>query len=337
MSARVAIITPTYQHRKFVAACVESVLAQTEDRWEMVVIDDGSTDGTADIISKVRDPRIHLIERRHRGLGALGNSYNSALAASRAPLIAVLEGDDAWPSDKLERQLADFDDPDIVLSYGAAALLDEEGRQYAVAGPRRRTDQLDNRPPGAIIDELAGSNFIVAPTVIVRRSSLEGIGGFQQPPGVPYVDHLTWLMLAQRGTFRYHPEIVGFWRRHAAQYTTSSVQDGPPDMSYVDRHRSYAGVGGLQPSSEVSRRSVERSALNRFRQALLAGSGRSVVNQAIALLRSGRPRLAGIALLGFVSWLGGGDLEWLARRQRIVSWPSRRHSRPPRGVRGACD
>lgn len=325
---RVTIVTPTYQHERFIAACIESVLSQTRKDWELVVVDDGSTDATTDIVDGFSDPRIKVIRRAHRGLPGLGQSYGAALEASRAPLVAVLEGDDAWPPDKLERQLGDFDDPGVVLSYGAAALIDEYGCRYAVAGAKHRSPARENRPVGMIVGPLATTNFIVAPTVIVRRSALDLIGGFRQPRGIPYVDHPTWLRLAELGEFRYHAQVVGYWRRHPAQYTTASVGGSQPDMAYLREALSrHSRAGSL---AETERRSSERGALNSYRRALLAGNPRDVFQAAGSLLGARRPRPAGAALLGMLMWAVGGDLEWLARAQGKVSWPSRRHLRQHR-------
>lgn len=324
----VTIVTPTYQHERFIAASIESVLSQTLEDWELVVVDDGSTDATTNIVNGFSDPRIKLIRRTHGGLLKLGQSYFAALDASRAPLVAVLEGDDAWPPDKLERQLGDFEDPGVVLSYGAAALIDEFGCRYAVAGPKHGSPARENRPVGSIVGPLATTNFIIAPTVVVRRSALDLIGGFRQPQGIPYVDHPTWLRLAELGEFRYHGQVVGYWRRHPAQYTTTSVGGDQPDTAYLREALSLQlRVGSV---AETESRTAERAALNSYRRALLAGSARDVFQAGGRLLGTRRPRLIGAALLGMVMRSVGGDLEWLARAQGRVSWPSRRHLRKHR-------
>lgn len=323
---RVAIITPTYNHAPFVRACIESALRQTVSSWEMAVIDDGSIDGTRTILDEFDDPRVRIIHRQHGGLETLAEAYSDALEATSAPLLAILEGDDAWPPDKLERQVPDFDNSAVVLSYGATALLDRHGCQYGVAGPHDSTSVLENRPVGSIIPSLAATNFIPAVTAMVRRTALEDIGGFLQPASIPYVDHATWLRLAEVGEFRYHADVVGCWRRHSAQYTTASVRSEPPDLAYARAALERMGMGA-DAIVDASRRAAERVALNRYRQALLSEGAREVAGQAARLLMTGRPRLVGASLLGLASWSLGGDLEWVLRRQRKVSWPSRRHVR----------
>ena len=123
----VSIITPTYNHALYIGRCLESVLAQTEPRWEQIVIDDGSTDGTAEIVNQFTDARIRYVAQRHRGIAGLGDAYNLALRMARGEYVAILEGDDFWPQDKLERQLPEFEDPEVVLSWGLAAETDPAG------------------------------------------------------------------------------------------------------------------------------------------------------------------------------------------------------------------
>ena len=137
MAPKVTGGDPTYQHAAFIGECIRSVLAQTFDDWEMVVVDDGSDDGTADIAESFDDPRIAVLRRPHEGASGLGRAYASALAVTTAPIVAILEGDDTWPPYKLERQLPLFDRPAVVLSYGAADLIDDHGCVYACYWTRR--------------------------------------------------------------------------------------------------------------------------------------------------------------------------------------------------------
>ena len=330
---RVTVAMPTYNHAAFVADAIASVLAQTLPDWELVVVDDGSTDGTAQIARGFADPRITVIDGEHRGLERLGEAYQAVLDHSTAPLVAVLEGDDRWPPDKLARQVADFDDPAVVLSYGAGWLIDELGCQYGLVEPSIPADLRTNRPTGAIVPALLGGNPVLAPTVVVRRSALEAIGGFWQPAGVPYLDHPTWLLLALRGAFAYQGQPVGSWRRHAAQWTTRTVQDADasPESAYlpdvVERYRALVDPAFMAPAADLGARHEARARLNRWRLTLLAGGPGDVAAGYWALVRSGSPRLIALALLGAAMWVAGSDLEWLQRRRHRVSWPSRRHRR----------
>jgi glycosyltransferase involved in cell wall biosynthesis len=97
MDPLVSVITPTYNHERYIAACVESVFGQTYPYWEQVIVDDGSEDGTLEVLSRYRDDRLRVVRLPHRGLAHLGETYNVALAHARGDLIAILEGDDFLP------------------------------------------------------------------------------------------------------------------------------------------------------------------------------------------------------------------------------------------------
>jgi len=330
----VTAIMPTYNHAAFVGAAVESVLAQTFGAWELIVVDDGSTDGTPDIVRGYRDPRIRVITRDHGGLYRLGDLYRAALEWSTAPLLAIIEGDDTWPPDKLALQVPNFDDPGIVLSYGAGWLIDEFGCRYSQVDPPLPEASRTNEPLGSILPSLLSNNAILSPTVVLRRSALQSIGGFWQPDGVPYLDHPTWLLLAAEGTFAYHSTPVGSWRRHPGQWTTRVVESGSeaPEAAYLDlvTERLSGKTHGsldLPPRDELLLRHTERAMVNRWRLALLSAGPADILRSFAQLIRSGRPRLVGLALLGLAARGVGSDLEWLQVRRHRVAWPSRRHMR----------
>jgi hypothetical protein len=338
----VAAIMPTYNHAAFVGDAIESVLAQTFGAWELVVVDDGSTDGTLEIVRRYRDPRIRVIAREHSGLSGLGATYRVALESSTAPYLAILEGDDTWPPDKLACQVVDFDDPEVVFSYGAGWLIDGFGCRYGRVEPSFPEATRTNRPTGAIIPDLLLNNPILSPTVVLRRSALEAIGGFWQPDGVPYLDHPTWLLLAGQGAFAYHGSIVGSWRRHPAQWTTGVVAAGSsaPEVAYVGLAAVrlsglMSGTAPLPTSNAAFARHSERAMLNRWRMDLLSAGRSEVLRSFGGLMRSRRPRLIALAIVGLTARAAGSDLEWLQIRRNRVAWPSRRHMRRHHKTGGA--
>src|SRR5437016_984808 len=133
----VSIITPTYNHAKFIGACVRSVQGQTYRDWEQIVIDDGSTDETAKIVESLSDDRLVLMEREHIGVEGLGKTYNAGLKRTNAELVAILEGDDTWSPRKLEEQVAAFQDENIVLCWSGGWVIREDGTKlYSLSTAR---------------------------------------------------------------------------------------------------------------------------------------------------------------------------------------------------------
>jgi len=224
----VSIITPTYNHEKYIGECIESVLSQTFPDWEQIIIDDASTDRTPEIVEQYakKDKRIKFIRhKKNYGIYRLADTYNEALNISNGELIAVLEGDDFWPEYKLEKQVPVFDDKDVVLSWGKVEVMTDERVIWKITPKKlskRERDVYNNSPVGNILKILLFENIIPSPTVIVRKKTLISIKGFQQPVGILTVDYPTWLYLSIKGKFYYFDEILGYWRSHFSQVTKSS-------------------------------------------------------------------------------------------------------------------
>ena len=211
----VSIITPTYNHDKFIGKCIESVLSQTYPNWEQIIIDDGSTDKTAEIVAKYKDDRITFLRQNNKGIFRLSETYNKALKIARGELIAVLEGDDFWPSWKLERQIRVFDKQEIVLSAGKVAVTNIGGKTiYCCPNDDKLFRSMEKEK---ILRKLLFQNFIPACSVVCRKDALIAIGGFKQPQNVPSVDYATWLELSLIGRFELINEVLGFYRLHKNQ------------------------------------------------------------------------------------------------------------------------
>ncbi len=218
MKPQVTIITPTFNHEQYIGECIQSVLRQTLKDWEMIIIDDGSTDRTPDIIRRYGDSRIISIRKGHRGIDYLGENYNHALKISKGEYILILEGDDFIPPNRIELQLSSFEDESVVLSHGRYAYVFQN--KIIIYPSPFKNDILKNQPIGSALKVfLHGFNPIGTQSVMIRKSSLQEIGGFTQPKYLPLVDYTTWMKLALRGNFAFIPEILGFWRRHPLSIT----------------------------------------------------------------------------------------------------------------------
>jgi hypothetical protein len=300
----------------------------------MVIVDDGSDDGTAQIAESFKDPRIVVLRRQHEGVTGLGRSYALAVANTTSPAIAILEGDDKWPATKLEDELPLFNDPAVVLAYGPARLMDERGYVYARHWHAPRGNVARNDPVGTILPALVSVNFIVAATVMVRRSALEQIGGFVQPSGVPYIDHPTWLRLATTGTFAQSSRVLGYWRRYTRQVTTRGWFDNAPDrvpylQAILEEARGVVPSDVLAALTESVRRDPHRqreeAMLGRGRMALLEGRWRAAAAVFTQLLRTGEPRTRAVAVLGLLCAGSRTDMELFISAMGRHSLPSRRH------------
>jgi glycosyltransferase involved in cell wall biosynthesis len=211
----VSIITPTYNHEQYIGQCIESVLAQSMPEWEMIIIDDGSTDGTESVIKQYDDLRIRYIKQENIGPSKLDVTYNRALDVCRGDIIAILEGDDFWPHYKLEYQVPVFSDPEIIFCHGNFKLIHEGTAKYREGIRRRDNKILNNDPVGYMLFDFIDGLMPRAVTVAIRKDALLSIGGFKLSGKVPAIDYGTFMELSLKGKFRFIDANLGYWRRHS--------------------------------------------------------------------------------------------------------------------------
>jgi glycosyltransferase involved in cell wall biosynthesis len=323
----VSIVTPTYNHGRYIGRCLESVLAQTEPRWEQIVIDDGSTDGTAEIVNVFTDARIRYVRQPHRGIAGLGDAYNLALRMARGEFVAILEGDDFWPPDKLEKQLPGFEDPEVVLSWGLAAETDPAGVTRRIHPQRSKLRKHQRRTAAQTVQLLLGGNCIPACTVLCRTSALLAVGGFQQPAVLPNVDYPTWLQLCRVGRFAPIDSVLGFYRLHDRQVSVTMAKEmlrnldvGPAFVEALDVRERKALDVSVDSARRLARRSRAELEFAAGRVALADGRRSVATAYFRRALRQGGSAVRLRAMLGLASLYLGADLDAISavyRRTRI--------------------
>jgi hypothetical protein len=325
---RVSIISPVYNAEKFIGRCIESVRAQTFQDWEQIIVDDGSSDDTEAVVRQVDDPRIRYIRLPHRGLRALGESYNTALNAARGELVAVLEGDDEWLPHKLERQVAAFTDPQVTLCWGGCLVINDHNavmRRWALPRLARRNMSLPE-----LFRILVRWN-IVSPalTVMVRRGALDAIGGFSQVGSSMFVDLPTWLKISATASGRavFINEDVGLYRIYSSN--TGTLQNSKMREEHQDVADAIVREIGAQRMAELGwtpedeRKTVASSSLTRgiaYFQQKDRARARSAFASALRHTRS--PREYAVAGVGLASSVTGLDFIGAAQRlrNRMGAW-----------------
>lgn len=126
----VSIISPTYNCGRFIAKTIESVLAQTYQNWELLIVDDCSTDNTKEVVARYADPRIKYHCLEHNSGAAVAR--NTALKMAKGRWIAFLDSDDLWLPEKLEKQIRFMTDNGYAFSYHEYTEIDESGRELGV-------------------------------------------------------------------------------------------------------------------------------------------------------------------------------------------------------------
>ncbi len=209
-----SVLLAFFNERDRVATAIESVQAQTYADWELLAVDDGSTDDSAEIVARYafRDSRIRLVRRPHGGVSA---ARNAGIAAARGRYCALLDADDAWLPGKLERQLPLLDERTVVFSD---AWVEEEGRRFRWA---RRVNQPDGVfPRGDVFDDLVRQDFVCVSTTVVPTRLIRDIGSFDETVAISQ-DWDLWLRLSLAGVpFEYAQEPLAVYQVRAGSLSS---------------------------------------------------------------------------------------------------------------------
>jgi glycosyltransferase involved in cell wall biosynthesis len=230
----VSIIMPMFNSERFVGKTIKSLLAQTFDNWELIVIDDGSIDSSAEIVNNFKDSRIRYYFQMNLGVKRLAETINFGLTKVQGELVTMLPSDDLWPDYRLESQVHYFNDPDLVLCFGKQELIDVKDKIIGATKLPQHLASKTNDPAGSALNEMFMWNYIPQPTVLIRTRSLIEIGGYLQPDDLFAEDYPTHMALAFEGRFQYINKVLAYYRLHEHQMTrTHYLEMAESDAKYV--------------------------------------------------------------------------------------------------------
>lgn len=210
---KVSVIIPFYNAKKYISVAIESVIRQTYNNWELLLIDDGSNDDTALIIQKyLNSPRIKLYRKDN---GGQGSARNIGIRHSSGELVAFLDADDFWKPEKLEEQIPLFNQGfDLVFSN--ASVVNEQGLLIG-----------ENLNPGsgyyigksAFFDLMDGVFFIPTLTVICKKLILENAQGFNESRAIQLAEDFDlWGRMFLMGAKAYGMnKNTAYYRKHHGQ------------------------------------------------------------------------------------------------------------------------
>lgn len=183
----VSVVMPAYNSEAFLEQAIRSVMAQTEENWELLVLDDASQDGTWAAAERLarEDGRIRLI-RNEENMG-VARTRNRGFELCRGAFVALLDSDDIWHPEKLERQLALLRRSGAALCYCAYEIIGETGE--AVRAPYAVPERVD-------FEELLKENVISCSTVVLRRDIVDA---YRFDPGYYHEDYVLWLQILKDG------------------------------------------------------------------------------------------------------------------------------------------
>lgn len=214
---RVSILLTCYNHLPYLPAAMAGIQAQTFADFEILALDDGSSDGTREWLQALEEPRLRCVFNE-RNLGTYA-TLNVGLREARGEFVAILNDDDLWAPAKLERQVAALDaQPKAGLAHTGGWFIDGDGNQHP--DPMPLGFPFPSTPSGPVLPLLIDHNQIITSSVLVRRSALIDLGGFDESL-FGSGDWQMWLRLARQWEVAYIDEPLTFYRVHGTNASHS--------------------------------------------------------------------------------------------------------------------
>jgi glycosyltransferase involved in cell wall biosynthesis len=232
---RVSVLVTSYNHARYVEQALDSLRRQTSGDFEVIITDDASTDGCADVIeawlARTGYPAQFIRNRSNRGICA---NRNTALARTSGAFICSLSGDDCYEPERIARQLDCFlaQPGQVAAVYSDMLIVDSAGKPV---GSNFLDLTLQGAPPpqGEIFARILSGNFLPAPATMVRRSAIDNVGGYDE--SLSYEDLDMWLRLSFRCHFVHLPGALVRYRQHS-----DSMSDSPHIQPRI--HASYTKI-----------------------------------------------------------------------------------------------
>jgi glycosyltransferase involved in cell wall biosynthesis len=239
-SPTVSVVIASYNYGHYLPGALESALTQTFTDFEIVVIDDGSSDQTPEVIQPfLGDPRVHYHRLEHVGHA---RAKNRGLREARGKYVAFLDADDEWLPPKLEEQIGRFEnDPELGVVYTQRVTIDESGEVVPAKAP--------SLYGGMVTDSLLLENFVCFSSAMIRGEVLERVGYFDETLG-PCIDYDLWLRVALCYRFDYVDKPLVRYRKHQSSMTESMAwMSRRPEVDRItDRFlEEYGGKARVSP------------------------------------------------------------------------------------------
>ena len=226
-SPAVSIVVPTFNHAQFLHQALASVVAQTFQNWEAIIVNNFSTDDTIKIVESFGEKRFRLINFRNDGV--IAASRNEGIRQSNGSVIAFLDSDDLWYPNKLEHCMPAFDAHADVVCHGENWISNNMHPRQILYGPQKNAQYARL---------LYRGNCVSTSATLVRKDLLIEVRGFSTE--LEYItaeDYDLWLKLAHRKSrFTFIPEILGEFRQHQLGASSSVERHLRSELAVITSH-----------------------------------------------------------------------------------------------------
>jgi GT2 family glycosyltransferase len=262
----VSIVLPTYNRERYLREAVDSVLAQTYQRWELIVVDDGSTDGTLGYLARLPDPRVRLVHHEHAGQPARVRNRGAGEAAGE--YLAFLDSDDVWEPRKLELQIQDLRGRrECRWGYAYCRRIGPEGEPLPLPPGRGGLPYS-----GWITDKLITVEAVVTmPTVIMTRDFFRELGGFDERFRY-FSDYEFWIRCSLASPVTVVTEPLARVRDHSGSYTRGRIEVLEYWAQVTDMVRARTKDPALRRICVTQKSWIQLRVAARYRQAGMYGA-----------------------------------------------------------------
>jgi glycosyltransferase involved in cell wall biosynthesis len=236
--AKVDVIIPAFNAAKYLPFALESVASQTFDDWGILLIDDGSTDNTAEVVAPFLarlGSKLRYIRQENRGLPA---ARNTAIRNSTAEFLALLDADDIWLPCRLAESVAMLEArPQAGVAYGLVTHMDSEGR------PGSTFEGNQSHAEGRIASQIYMRRVeLPCPTVTFRRRSVDEVGLFDETMRATE-DRDLWLRIALRYEVAFIPKVLAYYRVSPNSMSANAQRMLQAQMHFIRKHYGSEGCG----------------------------------------------------------------------------------------------
>jgi glycosyltransferase involved in cell wall biosynthesis len=227
------VVIPTYNQAGFLKVALRSVLDQTFEDFEIVVVNNESSDHTSEVISQIQAEDSRILTLDYRDSHIIGAVRNAGIAATQGNFVAFLDSDDTWAPNKLERVA------EVIAADPEVGLIGHDEEMVREGSPTIRS--LSGPPPdykGSIYDYLLfKGNFVSLSAVVVSRKNLNQVGGFSEETAINTVeDYDLWLNLSEICRFKFISNILGVHIYHSGGASTNVEVHLKATLAVLDKH-----------------------------------------------------------------------------------------------------
>lgn len=212
----ISVVIPSFNHAEWIGAAIDSVISQTYKNFELLIIDNNSTDFTDEILANYSDARIRVVKVEN--LGSIAFSRNRALDLARGEWIAFLDSDDSWKTNKLQTCSEHFSQETDFIYHDLTIISSEKKkRKHQTIKSRKLTNPI-------FLDLLVGGNTIATSSVVLRSQVYREVNGMRENPElIGTEDFNTWLRVSKiTDKFKLIPISLGYYRVHDKNVSLTS-------------------------------------------------------------------------------------------------------------------